>query len=158
VKVASFTVKATVDQSARWKRAAEAEGYASVGGWASRALDAYLKQRLAAGAPVPLAWYHGNVRAVLDDGKVYQIRGWIAPPFGLFHGSASGPIPHGSTQRYALVYTPAGRILGTFRTAAHCKALASDLARIWVRWDGTGAEPLSQDLAPIVARHLNEAK
>lgn len=40
MKVASFTVHASADQSARWKRAAEAEGYASVGTWASRALDA----------------------------------------------------------------------------------------------------------------------
>ena len=158
MKVASFTVRATMAQSVRWKRAAESEGYASVGSWAALALDAYLKQRLAAGAPVPLAWYHGTVRAVLDDGKVYQLRGWISPPFGLFHGSAAGPIPHGSTQRYALVYTPAGRILGTFRTAAHCKALASDLARVWVRWDGAGAEPPSQDPGAIVARHLREAK
>lgn len=104
------------------ERAAEAEGYASVGAWASRALDAYLKQRLAAGAPVPLARHHGTVRVLLEDGEVHQIREWIAPPFGLFHGSASGPIPHGSTQRYALVYTPTGRILGTFRTAAHLQS------------------------------------
>ena len=158
MKVASFTVKATAGQSARWKQAAEAEGYASVGPWASRALDAYLKQRLAAGAPVPLVWYHGTVRVVLEDGQLHQLRGWIAPPFGLFHGSASGPIPHGSTQRYALVYTPTGRILGTFRTVAHCKALASDLARVWVRWDGAGAEPPSQDPGPIVARYREGAK
>lgn len=158
MKVATFTVHATADQSARWKRAAEAEGYASVGAWASRALDAYLKQRLAAGAPVPLAWCRGSVRAILDDGGTYQLRGWIAPPFGLFRGSAAGPIPHGSTHLYTLAYTPTGRLLGTFRTAAHCKALASDLARVWVRWDGTGSEPPSQDPVPIVARHLSEAK
>lgn len=151
MKVASFTVKATAAQSARWKRAAEAEGYASVGGWAGPALDAYLKQRLAAGAPVPLSWSRGTVRAVLDDGEVYQLRGWIAPPFGFFHGKETGPVPVG-TKAFTLVYTPTGRILGTFKFAAHCKALASDLARVWVRWDGTGAEP-SQDSGPIVAGH-----
>lgn len=158
MKVASFTVHATAEQSARWKRGAEAEGFASVGRWASRALDAYLKQRLAAGAPVPLAWARGRVRAVLLDGNAYDLRGWIAPPFGFFHGTAAGPIGHGSTHLYTLAYLPTGRLLGTFRYAAHCKALASDLARVWVRWDGAGAEPPSQDPAPIVARHLSEAK
>lgn len=158
MKVATFTLHATADQSARWKRAAEAEGYASVGTWASRALDAYLKLRLTAGAPVPLAWARGRVRAVLDDGQVHQLRGLISPPFGLFHGSAAGPLSWGSTHRYTLCYTPSGRLLATFRYAAHCKALASDLARVWVRWDGAGAEPPSQEPRPIVARHLTEAK
>ncbi|HEX2611754.1 MAG TPA: hypothetical protein VHK68_12145 [Gemmatimonadales bacterium] len=154
MKVASFTLHATADQSARWKRAAEAEGYASVGTWASRALDAYLKQRLVAGAPVPLAWSRGTVRAILDDGNTYQLRGWISPPFGFFHGSAAGLIPHGSTHLYTLCYTPTGRLLATFRYAAHCKALASDLARVWVRWDG--AEP-SEDPAPLLQRFEREA-
>jgi len=157
VKTATFTVHATTDQSARWKRAAEAEGYASVGTWASRALDSYLKQRLVAGAPVPLAWGRGRVRAVLQDGPC-DLRGLISPPFGIFHGSMAGPLRWGSTHAYSLVYLPSGRLLGTFRYAAHCKALASDLARVWVRWDGAGAEPPSQDSAPIVARHLSEAK
>ena len=157
MKVASFTVHATAEQSARWKRAAEAEGFASVGMWASRALDAYLKQRLAAGAPVPLAWARGRVRAVLQDGSVYDLRGWLAPPFGFYRGNAAGRVP-GGTKAFSLVYLPTGRLLGTFRYAAHCKALASDLARVWVRWDGAGAEPPSQDPAPIVARHLSEAK
>lgn len=157
MKVTSFTVKATMDQSARWKRAAEAEGYASVGAWASRALDAYLKQRLAAGAPVPLSWSWGQVKAALQDGTTREIRGWVAPPFGFFRGRAEGKVP-GGTKAFTLVYLPSGRLLGTFRYAAHCKALASDLARVWVRWDGTGAEPPSQDTGPVVARHLRDAK
>jgi hypothetical protein len=147
LKVASFTLHATADQSARWKRAAEAEGYASVGSWASRALDAYLKQRLVAGA-----WSRGTVRAVLQDGPC-DLRGWISPPFGFFRGSAAGPLPWGSGHLYTLSYLPSGRLLGTFRYAAHCKALASDLARVWVRWDGAGAEPASHDPGAIVARH-----
>ena len=155
VKVASFTVHATADQSARWKRAADAEGYASVGAWASRALDNYLKQRLAAGAPVPLSWSWGTVRALLQDGAVHEFRGWIAPPFGFYRGKAAGKVP-GGTKAFTLCYTPTGRLLGTFRYASHCKALASDLARLWVRYGGT--EPPSQDPAPIVARHLSEAK
>lgn len=157
MKVASFTVKATAGQSARWKQAAEAEGYASVGAWASRALDAYLKQRLAAGAPVPLAWAKGTVRAVLLDGETRELSGWIAPPFGIFRGSAVGPGYHGC-RLYTLAYNPTGRLLGTFRYISHCKALASDLARVWVRWDGAGAKPPSQDPGPIVAQHRSEAK
>ncbi len=45
MKVATFTVRATMQQSIRWKQAAEAEGCASVGSWAALALDAYLKAR-----------------------------------------------------------------------------------------------------------------
>jgi hypothetical protein len=122
VKVASFTVKATAAQSARWKQTAEAEGYASVGAWASRALDAYLKQRLAAGAPVPLSWSWGMVRAVVQDGTTREVRGWIAPPFGFYRGAADGVLKRG-TKTFTLVYTPTGRLLGTFMYAAHCKAL-----------------------------------
>jgi hypothetical protein len=131
VKVASFTVHASADQSARWKRAAEAEGFASVGTWASRALDAHLKLRLAAGAPVPLAWAKGRFSALLD-GTPRELRGWVAPPFGFFRGNAAGPKAVGA-HLYTLAYLPSGRLLGTFRYAAHCKALASDLARVWVR-------------------------
>lgn len=158
MKVASFHVRATQAQSIRWKRAADAEGLASVGNWLARAADAHLELRARAGLPIPLAWCRGSVRAVLEDGNTYTLRGWIAPPFGLFRGSAAGPIPHGSTHLYTLAYTPTGRLLGTFRTAGHCKALASDLARVWVRWDGAGAEPPSQNPGGIVARYLSEAK
>ena len=155
MKVASFTVHATADQSARWKRASTAEGYASVGGWASRALDSYLKQRLAAGAPVPLSWSWGQVRALLQDGTIHEFRGWIAPPFGFYRGMAAGKVPSG-TKAFTLCYLPSGRTLGTFRYASHAKALACDLARLWVRYGG--AEPPSQDAAPIVERHLDQAK
>jgi len=60
LRVASFTVHATVEQSARWKRAAEAEGHRSAGTWLAAAADAYLKARARAGAPVPLAWHRGS--------------------------------------------------------------------------------------------------
>src|SRR5215208_7053331 len=59
MRVASFTVHGTAEQSARWKRAAEAEGFASVGAWAAPALDAYLKARARAGRPLPLYWRRG---------------------------------------------------------------------------------------------------
>jgi hypothetical protein len=156
VKVASFHVRATQAQSERWKRAADSAGV-GVGNWLAQAADAHLELRARAGLPLPLAWTRGRF-SVLLDGELREIRGWIAPPFAFFHGSAAGLIPHGSTHRYTLAYTPTGRLLATFRYAAHCKALASDLARVWVRWDGAGAEPPSRDPRPIVARHLSEAK
>jgi hypothetical protein len=34
---------------------------------------------------------------------------------------------------YVLVYLPAARIVATLRSAAHCKGLAAELARVWVR-------------------------
>jgi hypothetical protein len=156
VKVATFTVHATAAQSARWKRAAESEGLASVGNWLARAADAHMELRARAGLPLPLAWAKGRFSALLD-GELREVRGWVARPFGIFRGTETGLKPVGA-HLYTLTYVPSGRLLGTFRYAAHCKALASDLARVWVRWDGAGAEPPSQDPAPIVARHLSEAK
>jgi hypothetical protein len=156
IKTASFHVRATEAQSVRWKRAADSEGLASVGNWLARAADAHLELRARAGLPLPLAWAKGRFPALLD-GELRELRGWVAPPFGFFRGNATGPKAVGA-QLYTLAYTPTGRLLATFRYAAHCKALASDLARTWVRWDGARAEPPSRDSAPIVARHLSEAK
>jgi hypothetical protein len=153
LKVASFTVRATMAQSAAWKRAAEAEGHASVGTWAADALDAYLKVRAQAGKPLPLFWSKGRFRVCLEDGTEPELRGWIARPFGIFHGNHSGAIPTGSTHAYSLLYLPQGRILATFRTAAHCKALASELGRAWVRWGGQ--EP-TEDPAPLLQRFQRE--
>ena len=153
MKVASFTVRADVRQSARWKQAAEAEGYASIGGWAAMALDAYLENRKQAGKPLPLFWSRGHFRVRLEDGREPELRGWVARPFGIYHGSDAGPIPQGSTHRYTLTYLPTGRPVGTFRYARHCKSLASELARLWVRWGGK--EP-AEDPAPLVQRFQRE--
>jgi hypothetical protein len=153
LKVASFAVRATMAQSVAWKRAAEAEGQASIGTWAAEALDAYLKVRAQAGKPLPLFWSRGRFRVHLEDGTEPELTGWIARPFGIFHGSEAGPIPQGSTHRYALAYLPSGRLVATFRTAAHCKSLASELARTWVRWGGQ--EP-AEDPAPLLQRFQRE--
>ena len=153
MKVASFTVRATEKQSVRWKRAAEAEGHASVGTWLAEAADRLLDAFQRAGKPLPLAWSRGRFRVSLEDGLELEVRGWIARPFGLFHGTATGPIPHGSTHHYSLVYLPGRRIVATFRTARHCKALAAELARLWVRWGGS--EP-AEDPAPVVRRLQRE--
>jgi hypothetical protein len=154
VKTASFTVRATLAQSERWKRAADAEGHRSAGTWLAAAADSYLRVRAKAGLPLPLAWRHGRLTVRLDDGEEHDIRGWVAPPFGLFHGSPQGPVPQGSTHVYSLVFQPDRRIVATFWTAAHCKALAAELAGVWARSGG------ETDIraGPIVERHQREAK
>jgi hypothetical protein len=146
VKVASFTVRATMAQSIRWKRAAEGEGFASVGSWAGRALDAYLEARTRAGRPIPLAWHLGTVRVVLD-GKDVPLKGWQSPPFGIFCGTAHGPGVRGS-KRQTLVYLPAGRIIATLRTHRQCRALAAELAPVFARDEHGGTA--------TVERHVSE--
>jgi hypothetical protein len=138
----------------RWKQAAESEGFRSVGAWLGGAADAYLKVRMKAGLPLPLAWQHGRFRVRLEDGTEPDVRGWVSPPFGIFHGSADGPIYHGSTHRYTLVYVPARRIVSTFRYAQHARALRAELAGIWAR---SGGEDGDTRAGPIVDRHVREA-
>jgi hypothetical protein len=153
MKTASFTVHATAEQSARWKRAAEAEGHRAAGSWLAVAADAYLKARARAGAPVPLAWHRGAFRACLEDGSTPTLRGTVSPPFGIYRGTAAGP----RRGPFVLVYLPSARIVATLRHAAQCKALAAELARTWVRWDGTGGrEPPGQDPGPILDRLRRE--
>jgi hypothetical protein len=154
LKIATFTVRATAAQSARWKLATEAEGFRSVGGWLAGAADAYMKARAKAGLPLPLAWRHGRFRVRLEDGREPEMRGWVSPPFALFHGSPDGPIPHGSTHCYSLVYAPGRRIVATFRYAQHCRALAAELAGVWARSGGEGEDVRA---GPIVERYEREA-
>jgi hypothetical protein len=152
MKTASFTVHATTEQSKRWKLAAEAEGHRSAGTWLAAAADSYLKVRAKAGLPLPLAWRHGHFHVRLEDSTEPRVRGWVAPPFGLYRGSPEGPIPHGSTHLYSLAYLPERRIVATFRTARNCKALASELATVLLRGDPPPPEGV------IVERHRREAK
>jgi hypothetical protein len=153
VKVASFTVRASMPQSVTWKRAAEAEGFASCGAWLARAADAYLKLRAKAGIPLPLAWRHGTLRVRLDDGREPELRGWVSPPFGTFHGSGAGPIPCGGTHLHSLVYLPGRRIVATFRNARECRTLAAELASAYARSDGEG----DIRAGPLIDRHQREA-
>jgi hypothetical protein len=152
VKVATFTVRADTRQSARWKQAAEAYGHASVGTWLAEAADRHLDALQRAGRPLPLAWSWGYFRVHLEDGAEPTLRGWIARPFGIFRGGADGPSYMGC-HRYTLAYLPAGRIVATFRSAAHCRSLASELARTWVRWGGS--EP-AEDPALLLRRFQRE--
>jgi hypothetical protein len=143
VKVASFTVRATVHQSARWKQAAEGEGFASVGSWAGRALDAYLEARRRAGRPIPLSWHKGAFRVVLD-GTEATVRGMVSPPFAYYRGSSHGP---DRNKPRTLVNLRTGRIIATLRTARQCQALAGELAPIFARGEAGTA---------TVERHVSE--
>ena len=144
MKTASFTVRATMPQSIRWKRASEQEGLASVGSWAARALDAYLEARTRAGRPIPLAWHKGAVRVVLD-GQGVTLKGWLSPPFGIFCGTVHGPGVRGS-KRQTLVH--AGKVVATLRSHRQCRALAAELAPIFARDEHGGTA--------TVERHVSE--
>jgi hypothetical protein len=148
VKVASFTVHADAQQSVRWNRAAEGEGFTSTGAWLAAAADSYLKARARAGMPIPLSWRKGRFRVELQDGAA-ELPGFVSMPFGAFRGTAAGRGVQ-ACHRYTLVYIPAGRILATVRTYQQCKALAAELARLWVR--GDGSEP-SGNPAPVLPIH-----
>jgi hypothetical protein len=138
MKVASFTVHATAQQSARWKQAAEGEGFPSVGAWLAGAADAYLKIRARAGLPVPLAWRKGVFRVEMEGGA-FTVKGHVSPPFAVFAGTPAELARYPGRKRFTLVYVPQRRVLATLASFAHCKALASELARLWYR--GEGAEP-----------------
>lgn len=137
LRVASFHVRATAAQSARWKQASEAEGFASVGAWVACAVDSYLKARARAGAPIPLAWRRGRFAVLLEDREA-MVYGHVSPPFAAFRGDGTG-----RQRRYAnvyrLVYLPTRRVLATLRYFHDCKALAADLARRWVREEIPGS-------------------
>lgn len=145
MKVASFTLRATMPQSIRWKQAAEGEGFASVGSWAASALDAYLEARTRAGRPIPLAWHRGAVRVVLD-GQEVTLRGFVSVPFGAYRGTAEGPASMGR-KRFTLVHLPSCRIVATLRSYRQCQALASELAPIFARGEAGTA---------TVERHVSE--
>jgi hypothetical protein len=153
VKVATFSVRATMAQSVAWKHAADAEGFPSCGAWLSRAADAYLRLRAKAGLPLPLAWRHGRLRVTLEDGSEPEVKGWVAPPFGYFHGTPDGPISWGRTKFYSLVYLPRRRLVATFRYAKECRMLGAELASVYARSDGEG----DIRAGPLIERHEREA-
>lgn len=148
VKVATFTVHATAEQSVRWKRAAEAEGHRSAGTWLALAADAYLRVRARAGQPIALAWHLGAFTARMMDGREVEVRGMVSPPFGTYQGNSHGP---DGNKRRTLVHLPSGRVIATLRSSRQCRALAAELAPVLLR----GELP---DLVPVVERHVREAQ
>jgi len=134
LKTASFHVRATTEQAARWARAAEAEGHRSAGTWLAEAADAYLKARARAGRPLPLAWRRGHFRVLLMDGTEVEVRGMVSPPFGEFQGSGAG---RDRNRFRTLVHIPTMRIIATLRSARQCKTLASELAPVYARDEAT---------------------
>ncbi|HXU29332.1 MAG TPA: hypothetical protein VN851_02040, partial [Thermoanaerobaculia bacterium] len=142
----SFTVRATMAQSIAWKRAAEAEGFRSVGAWIAGAVDAYLRARARAGRPLPLAWRYGRFLVALESGEAAVVSGMASPPFGYFEGSAQGA---DRNHRRTLVHMPSGKIIATLRTAGQCRTLAAELAPAYARDEATAAG--------IVHRHQLES-
>jgi hypothetical protein len=147
VKVASFTVHADARQSARWKQAAEGEGFSSVGSWLSRAADAYLKVRARAGMPVPLAWSKGVFCVQLMDREEIRVSGMVSPPFAYFRGTSQGT---DRNKGRSLVHLATGRIIATLRRSAQARTLASELTPALLR----GELP---EVAPVVERHVRES-
>jgi hypothetical protein len=146
MKTASFSVRATPEQSRRWKAAADSEGHASAGSWLATAADAYLRLRARAGMPLPLAWRRGRFSVLLEGGET-TVRGFTSEPFHAFRGTFKGPEPMGD--HYSLVYR--GAIMATLKTYAQCKTLASELAPVLIRGDPP------PDPAGIIERHRREA-
>lgn len=149
VTTAAPIIRADARQAARWKRAAEAEGFEGIGQWAAFALDAYVELRGKVGRSVPLAWRSGQFSARLAGGELATVTGFISPPFGAFAGSEEGPASYGERHRYTLAYLPDGRILATLGTYKECRALAADLARTWVRWGGKEPPSPLEAILPI---------
>lgn len=148
MKVATFTVHASLEQSRRWKMAAQGEAHASVGSWLAGAADAYLKVRAKSGLPLPLAWRHGvTFRVRLMDGREVEVPGVASPPFGIYRGTAHGP---DRNKLRTLVHLPTSRVIATLKSSRQCRVLASELAPALLR----GELP---DPAPLVERHARES-
>ncbi len=131
LKVATFTVRATAEQAARWNRAAAGDAYPSVGSWLAYAADAYLKARLREGRPLPLAWHRGVFLVTLEGGET-PVRGHISPPFGFFPGTEAGADPF-TVNHYTLTHLSSRRIIATLASARQCKALAAEMAPVLIR-------------------------
>jgi hypothetical protein len=154
LKVATFTVRADVRQSARWKQSAEAEGFQNVGAWLARAADAYMKARAAASLPISLSWRAGVFSMLLAHGETVRVQGKMAPPFAYYEGTEAEVYEGRGRRRYTLLFIPSGRPLATLLHARDCKALAAELARSWVRWDGQSREPPGEDQGQVLSRLL----
>ena len=153
MKTTAFTVRATEKQSIRWKRAADGEGHRAVGTWLAEAADRYLEAVARAGKLVPMGWRRRADFSVRLTGQeeMTSVAGAVSHPFAYYRGTNAGADRY--SDFYTLVYFPSGRIIATLRSAAQCRSLASELARLWVRWGGS--EPM-EDPRPVIERHRRE--
>jgi hypothetical protein len=147
LKTASFAVHADVRQSARWKQAAEGEGFPSVGGWLAVAADRHLQAVARSGRPVPLAWRRGSFSVHLDGGELARVKGHLSPPFACFAGTDKGPASYYGGRRHVLVFLASSRPIATLKSFRECKTLASEIAPALIR----GELP---DPASILKSHL----
>ncbi|MEP7013107.1 MAG: hypothetical protein ABJC13_22530 [Acidobacteriota bacterium] len=147
MKVATFTVRATMPQSIAWKRVASAESFPSVGHWLAHAADAQLRAIVRGGLPMPLDWSRGFFRVILLGGReLPDVWGKVSVPFGYYQGSAAGPA---RIEPRTLVYLPTGKVIATLKTARQCRALAAELAPAYARDEASAAG--------IVQRHEKES-
>ncbi len=142
MKTASFTVHADQGQSIRWKQAASAEGFASVGSWAAFALDAHLKARARAGRPLPLSWSRGRFPVRLEGGELATVKGHVSPPFFAYRGTRAGHDRY--SDHFCLIHQPDGKLIATLRSYAACRTLASELAPLLLRGELPDPTPLLQ--------------
>ena len=82
-----------------------------------------------------------NAAGSWNDGVIEEFRANDGKVGGYFAGAPMILIHHvgakSGTERVSpLVYLPDGRLLATLRSLKECKALASELARAWIRWGG----------------------
>jgi len=139
-KLATFTVAASVEQGAAWKRAAELAGHLSISAWIAEAADVHARPRPRAApavppslvapspSPISLSWRRsGRFPVVLENGEEVEREGLVSPPFGIFRGHPVGREYKG-IRSYTLVYLPERRILGSFRFSGKARRLAAELA------------------------------
>ncbi|MBW8878331.1 MAG: hypothetical protein JF614_25485 [Acidobacteria bacterium] len=138
MKTVAFTVRATEKQSIRWKQAADGVGHMEVGTWLAEAADRYLEAVARAGKLVPMGWRRAVFSVRLASGEMAPVSGSVSHPFAYYRGTDAGADRYSGF--FTLVYYPSGRIIATLRSAAQCRSLASELARLWVRWGGS--EPI----------------
>jgi hypothetical protein len=137
---ASFTVHASEHQSARWKQAADSEGFATVGGWLAETADTYLRELVRAGRAAPLSWYQGSFRVLITDTTARpevahetEVRGPVGHYFGIFRGNGRG-VGEPGCFCFSLVHRPTRRIIATLPLRKSCKALAAELAALRIDW------------------------
>lgn len=137
-KTTSFTVLADSEQAERWAAAAHIQGHESVSAWLADTADAYMREVTKAGNPLPLSWYGGRFRVLIEPTSAkepysIEVKGRTSGPFGVFRGSLQGLDPLGAS--FSLVHIPTRRIIGTFPRQKDCTMLAAELMPLRINWE-----------------------